>query len=99
MILRHLDARMLEFTKGELGWDVFNLEYKVDAPLDTILDPLSMEEYSKVFKHLWQIKRVEYSLTHVWTRLRGTQKLFIHDPSALFLPEPISDMCLTRSLR
>lgn len=80
---------MLEFTQGELGWDVFNLEYKVDVPLDTILDPRSMEDYAKVFKHLWQIKRVEYSLTHVWTRLRKTQKLFQNVPSTLFVPKLI----------
>ena len=54
---------MLEFTQGELGWDVFTLEYKVSAPLDTVLDPRSMDEYLKMFQHLWQIKRVEYSLS------------------------------------
>ncbi|KAF8757744.1 Gamma-tubulin complex DGRIP91 SPC98 component [Rhizoctonia solani] len=44
-IIRRLDARMLEYSHGEIGWDVFTLEYKVDAPLDTVLDPESMRKY------------------------------------------------------
>jgi len=36
---------MLEYSHGEIGWDVFTLEYKVDAPIDTVLDPDSMVKY------------------------------------------------------
>ncbi|GAA5998272.1 hypothetical protein JCM11641_007763, partial [Rhodosporidiobolus odoratus] len=36
-VLRQLDARMLDFKQGQVGWDVFLLEYKVDAPLLTML--------------------------------------------------------------
>ncbi|ORY89632.1 Spc98 family-domain-containing protein [Leucosporidium creatinivorum] len=75
--LRRLDARMLEFTQGEIGWDVFTLEYKVDAPLDTVLDPKSMQGYLKMFKHLWQIKRVEYSLNGVQRRLMTGARTFL----------------------
>lgn len=75
--LRRLDARMLEFTQGELGWDVFTLEYKVEAPLDTVLDPKAMDSYSKMFKHLWQIKRVEYSLSQIWRRLMTGARTFL----------------------
>ena len=46
-ILRRLDARMLELSHGEIGWDVFTLEYKVDAPLDVIVTPHSAKEYLK----------------------------------------------------
>ncbi len=75
--LRRLDARMLEFAQGELGWDVFTLEYKVEAPLDTVLDPKAMDSYSKMFKHLWQIKRVEYSLSQIWRRLMTGARTFL----------------------
>jgi len=40
---------MLEYSHGEIGWDVFTLEYKIDAPVDTIIDPKSMESYLKIF--------------------------------------------------
>ncbi|SCV69660.1 BQ2448_1054 [Microbotryum intermedium] len=79
-VLRRLDARMLEFTQGEIGWDVFTLEYKVDAPLDTILDPDSMQGYLKMFKHLWQIKRVEYALNGVQRRLMTGARTFLKVP-------------------
>lgn len=68
-ILRRLDARMLEFSHGESGWDVFALEYKVDAPLDTVLSPSAMESYAKIFRWLFAIKRVEHSLEEAWRSL------------------------------
>jgi hypothetical protein len=41
-VLRRLDARILEYSHGELGWDCFALEYKVEAPLNAVLDERSM---------------------------------------------------------
>ncbi|KAG2118763.1 gamma-tubulin complex, component 3 [Suillus discolor] len=74
-VLRRLDARMLEYTHGELGWDVFALEYKVDAPLDTLLDPGSLEKYKRVFAHLWAMKRVEGALSSGWMRVAGAGRV------------------------
>jgi len=71
-VLRRLDARMLEYSHGEIGWDVFTLEYKVDAPIDTVLDPDSMVKYLKLFNHLWKMKRIESALGRGWIRV-GTR--------------------------
>jgi gamma-tubulin complex component 3 len=60
---------MLEYSQGEIGWDVFTLEYKVDAPLDTILDPEAMAQYLRVFNQLWRLKRTEYAVHAAWQRL------------------------------
>ncbi|KAI0068681.1 gamma-tubulin complex DGRIP91/SPC98 component [Artomyces pyxidatus] len=79
-VLRRLDARMLEYTHGEIGWDVFTLEYKVDAPLDTVLDPDSMVKYLKLFNHLWKMKRIESTLTRGWMRTGSGTKAFVHIP-------------------
>ncbi|KAI6047201.1 gamma-tubulin complex, component 3 [Pisolithus marmoratus] len=80
-VLRRLDARMLEYSHGEIGWDVFTLEYKVDAPIDTILDPDSMVKYLKLFRHLWKMKRVESALSQGWMRVAGASRTFLklHD--------------------
>ena len=37
-ILRRLDARSLEFGPGDTGWDTFTLEYRVDSPVNAVLD-------------------------------------------------------------
>ncbi|KAL5488201.1 SPC98 [Sanghuangporus weigelae] len=66
-----LDSRMLEYTHGEIGWDVFTLEYKVDAPIDTVLDPECAIKYKRVFSHLWKMKRVEGALSTGWMRVAG----------------------------
>lgn len=76
---------MLEFNAGEIGWDVFTLEYKIDSPLDTVLDERSMESYLKMFKYLWQIKRVEFSLNEIYARLMTGARTFLRVPGALFI--------------
>ncbi|KAB8737505.1 hypothetical protein FH972_026464 [Carpinus fangiana] len=65
-VLRRLDARMLELSHGEIGWDVFTLEYKIDAPVDVIVTPYASKQYLKVFNFLWRVKRVEYALGTTW---------------------------------
>lgn len=67
-VLRRLDARMLELSHGEIGWDVFTLEYKVDAPIDVIVTPHASKQYLKVFNLLWRVKRVEHALGATWRR-------------------------------
>ncbi|GAA6063367.1 hypothetical protein JCM10212_000306 [Sporobolomyces blumeae] len=74
-ILRRLDARISDFQQGEVGWDVFLLEYKVDAPLSTVLDPKSLDDYREMFRHLWGIKRVEYALNEAWRTLMTSSRL------------------------
>jgi gamma-tubulin complex component 3 len=67
-VLRRLDARMLELSHGDIGWDVFTLDYKVDAPVDVIVTPWGNKQYLKVFNFLWRIKRVEFALASAWRR-------------------------------
>ncbi|KAG8860111.1 Microtubule-nucleating Tub4p (gamma-tubulin) complex component [Tulasnella sp. 330] len=79
-VLRRLDARMLEFTHGEIGWDVFTLEYKVDAPIDTVLDPESMRKYLRLFGHLWRMKRVDSALSACWMKITSGSRTFLQLP-------------------
>ena len=67
-ILRRLDARLTEMEKGDTGWDVFTLEYKVDAPVDVIITPWANRQYLKIFNLLWRVKRVEFGLGSTWRR-------------------------------
>ncbi|KAK0206607.1 gamma-tubulin complex, component 3 [Desarmillaria ectypa] len=83
-VLRRLDSRMLEYTHGEIGWDVFTLEYKVDAPIDTVIDPESMIKYLKLFNHLWQMKRIEGALSQGWMRVAGDTRSFLRVPDLEF---------------
>ena len=92
-VLRRLDARMLEYSQGEIGWDVFTLEYKVDAPLDTVLDPDSMIKYLKLFNHLWKMKRIENTITKGWVRTAGATKAFVRIPGrSLWIPRSLQQL-------
>lgn len=74
-VLHSLDARMLELGHGDIGWDVFTLDYRVEQPLDTvILDRVSMTEYLRVFNFLWRIKRVSYALNRTWRRMATSER-------------------------
>lgn len=66
--LRRLDARLTEMEKGDTGWDVFTLEYKVDAPVDVVITPWANRQYLKIFNLLWRVKRVEFALGSTWRR-------------------------------
>lgn len=74
-VLKSLDARMLELGHGDIGWDVFTLDYRVEQPLDTvILDRSSMTQYHQVFNFLWRIKRVSFELNNTWKRIATSDR-------------------------
>lgn len=83
-VLRRLDARMLQLSHGDIGWDCFTLEYKISAPVDVVVTEWGNRQYLKVFNFLWRIKRVEFALATTWrkcmTGARGV--LQTDDPSA-----------------
>lgn len=67
-VLRRLDARMLQLSHGDIGWDCFTLEYKIDAPVDVVVTEWGNCQYLKVFNFLWRIKRVEFALLTTWRK-------------------------------
>ncbi|ORX56573.1 hypothetical protein BCR36DRAFT_367541 [Piromyces finnis] len=67
-ILNHLDVRLLSPSEGDVGWDVFTLDYHVSQPLNTIITSSAMEKYRKLFHFLWRLKRVEHTLSASWKR-------------------------------
>ncbi|CCG83677.1 protein of unknown function [Taphrina deformans PYCC 5710] len=67
-VLRHLDARMLEGSRGTVGWEVFTLEYRLEKPVDVIFTDYNARQYLKIFNFLWRLKRVEFALSSSWRR-------------------------------
>ncbi|KAL9598349.1 MAG: hypothetical protein Q9179_003941 [Wetmoreana sp. 5 TL-2023] len=67
-ILTRLDARLLELSHGDIGWDVFTLEYRIDAPVDVVITAWASRQYLTIFNLLWRIKRVEFALVSTWRR-------------------------------
>ncbi|RCI08198.1 hypothetical protein L249_6348 [Ophiocordyceps polyrhachis-furcata BCC 54312] len=67
-VLRRLDARMLQLSHGDMGWDCFTLEYKMEAPADVVVTEWGKRQYLKVFNFLWRIKRVEFGLLTTWRK-------------------------------
>jgi gamma-tubulin complex component 3 len=67
-VLRRLDARMLQLSHGDIGWDCFTLEYKINAPVDVVVTEWGNRQYLKVFNFLWRIKRVEFALSSTWRK-------------------------------
>lgn len=66
--LDRLDVKLLEASPGDNGWDIFSLDYKVDAPINTILTLEIIQGYLKIFNLLWKLKRVEHSLNKTWVQ-------------------------------
>jgi gamma-tubulin complex component 3 len=78
---------MLEYSHGEMGWDVFTLEYRIDAPIDTVITPDGMINYMKLFNHIWKMRRVESSLTKSWMRMAGGARTFLKLPGKGSFPQ------------
>lgn len=77
-MLANLDVRLLSNDQisggsGACGWDVFALDYRVNFPSDCVIDPQSMQEYSKLSRYIWGLKRLEAVLSRCWQSLRGAQ--------------------------
>lgn len=78
---------MLEYSHGELGWDAFTLEYKLDPPIDAVVDTDASIKYLKLFSHLWKIKRIEMTLSKSWMRTTsGTKSLLRVHGKFILLP-------------
>lgn len=67
-ILQRLDVKILDLSHGDVGWDVFSLEYKAGAPFSVIITPTEDRKYLKMFNLLWRVKRAEFSLGSTWRR-------------------------------
>ncbi|KAI9270462.1 Spc98 family-domain-containing protein [Phascolomyces articulosus] len=79
-ILNRLDVRLLEVSSNDLGWDVFTLDYHLDSPINTVFNPPAMHQYLRMFNFLWQLKRVEYTLTASWRRWSMASRDFVSVP-------------------
>lgn len=79
-VLKNLDARMLELGHGDIGWDVFTLDYRVERPLDVVLlNKGAMTDYLKVFNFLWRIRRVSFFLIVTWRKLATAERGILRD--------------------
>ncbi|KAM0255480.1 hypothetical protein ACHAQJ_005707 [Trichoderma viride] len=79
-VLRRLDARMLQVSHGDIGWDCFTLEYKIDAPVDVVVTEWGNRQYLKVFNFLWRIKRVEFVLLSTWRECMTGSRRVLQSP-------------------
>lgn len=66
--LNRLDIKLLEASPGDRGWEIFQLDYRVnDLPvLMTIFSDDVMLAFQKINNFLWKLKRVEHGLSTSW---------------------------------
>ncbi|XP_012268384.2 gamma-tubulin complex component 3 isoform X2 [Athalia rosae] len=81
-VQRRLYVESLAPSENETGWDVFILDYNVDGPIGTILEPCR-ETYQTVFFSLWRAKRMESILSGIWKRQTTSAKIFRKMPEVL----------------
>lgn len=67
-VLRRVDVHVLGRSPGDLGWDVFSLNYHSDGPVRTVLSADHITSYMMLFHALWRARRLHFSLVDVWKR-------------------------------
>lgn len=65
-VLDKITVRLLEPSPGDTGWEIFSLDYAVDAPLTALIHDDAQATYRTAFHMLWRLKRVEWSLSAAW---------------------------------
>jgi gamma-tubulin complex component 3 len=65
-VLDKITVRLLEPSPGDTGWEIFSLDYTVDAPLTALIHDGALATYRTAFHMLWRLKRVEWSLSAAW---------------------------------
>ena len=74
--LKKLNIKLINASVGDVGWDIFCLEYKVDLPLNVIFNNNLLKDYQKLFFFFWKIKRIEYSQNnHIWKKVKTLNQL------------------------
>ena len=74
--LKKLNIKLINASVGDVGWDIFCLEYKVDLPLTVIFNSKLLKDYQKLFFFFWKIKRIEYSQNnHIWKKVKTFNQL------------------------
>jgi len=48
------------------GWDIFTLDYAIDAPLTAVVHPRAMDKYHLVFNLLFRLKKIEWMMNNTW---------------------------------
>ena len=59
------------------------LQYTVEEPIATVLNPDAQMAYLKLFRLLWALKRTEHGLAAGWAELNGLQRQLAHLPALL----------------
>ena len=71
--LNKLNIKLLNARPGDIGWDIFCLEYNISLPLSIIISKKNILDYQKMFIFLLKIKRIEYSQEHQeWRKIMTT---------------------------
>ena len=67
-VLDRLGVKLHTAHDGDTGWDIFSLTYTLDQPLASVVTPSALAVYTRIFKFLWRLKRVEHALAATWCR-------------------------------
>ncbi|XP_050527568.1 gamma-tubulin complex component 3-like [Daktulosphaira vitifoliae] len=92
-ILKTLDVKLLLTSGEDYGWDIFQLNYSTDGPLETIFEFSRSGKYSIIFVFLWRLKRIDFVLSQMWRELKLLMK-----NSYYIVPEIRSALKLTNNL-
>ena len=70
--IKKLNIILLNSSQGDIGWDIFCLEYNIQIPLKVIFSSKLLKDYQKIFLFFWKIKRIKYGqINHMWKKIKN----------------------------
>ncbi|ODV85027.1 hypothetical protein CANARDRAFT_28747 [[Candida] arabinofermentans NRRL YB-2248] len=75
-VIDRLDARLLEMGHGNIGWEVFTLDFQIKHPINMVLNERSnsSREYLRMFNFLLKLQKLSYLLNLGWTEANSLRK-------------------------
>ena len=88
--IKKLNIKLINPSPGDLGWDIFCLEYKVDLPLNIIFNSKLLRDYQKLFIFFWKIKRIKFSqINRILMKLKNLNTSSNINENNLFIEKAI----------
>ncbi|KAL7667746.1 hypothetical protein ACOME3_010446 [Neoechinorhynchus agilis] len=89
-----VDIRLFGANHGELGWDIFSLDYNITGPLLTVFPESTRLKYLRIFNFMWRLRRVEFTLGFLWKDLMSLNRKFkVRDESVAKIFQLVNLTC------
>lgn len=74
--LENLEIKLLEPSDGDIGWDIFYIDYNIPNILTYVINNKTKMKIIRLSTFLWKIRRCYYKLNDIWLEQKNILQKF-----------------------